>query len=380
MSRIQKNTSFITIPTVKFDNIWNGLGSGINNNGTSISIDSSNNIYAGGYFTSAGGISVDRVALWNGISWSALGSSGYKGVNYSSQPNQTVIYGMDIDNNNNLYVGGNFDQVGDLVEANYIAKWNGSVWSRLSDSDIGMNNFVYCLKFDNNNNLYAGGNFTTAGGTPANRIAKWDGNAWSALGSGFDNIPYSMIVDSQNNLYVGGNFTTAGGTPVNYIAKWDGSSWSALGSGMNQQVLGLAIDNSDNLYACGNFTIAGGTPASRIAKWDGTSWSALDSQVNESTQCITFKDNNLYVGGGFTQAGTNNYPYFAVWNGNSWSNLNSTINNYVFSISLDSNNNIYTIGSFTVPGLNIAQQAQTTTTSTLIIPKESAIYKRIGII
>ncbi len=32
--------------------------------------------------------------------------------------------------------------------------------------------------------LYAGGNFTSAGGVTANRIAKWNGKSWSALGSG----------------------------------------------------------------------------------------------------------------------------------------------------------------------------------------------------
>jgi len=32
--------------------------------------------------------------------------------------------------------------------------------------------------------LYAGGDFTTAGGVAANRIAKWNGSSWSQLGSG----------------------------------------------------------------------------------------------------------------------------------------------------------------------------------------------------
>jgi len=381
MSRIQRNnTSFITIPTVKIDSIWRGLSSGLNSDGRIITIDSSNNVYVGGYFTTAGGIGVDRIALWNGSYWLALGSTGYKGVNYSNNPTETVIYGMDVDSNNNLYVGGNFDQVGNFVEANYIAKWNGSVWSRLSDSDTGMNNFVYCVKFDSQNNLYAGGNFTTAGGISASRIAKWNGSSWSALASGLNNIPYSIIFDSQNNLYAGGNFTTAGGVTVNYIAKWDGTTWSALSSGMNNQVLGLAIDNSDNLYACGNFTTAGGTPASRIAKWNGSSWSALSSEVNESTQCITFKNNNLYAGGFFSQAGGTPANRIAKWDGSSWSNLNSTINNFVLSISLDSNNNIYTTGNFTSPSLNIAQQTEITTVSSVIIPSESANSKRIGTI
>ena len=45
---------------------------------------------------------------------------------------------------------------------------------------------------------------------------------------------YALAV-SGTNLYAGGDFTTAGGVSANYIAKWDGSAWSALGSGMSQR-------------------------------------------------------------------------------------------------------------------------------------------------
>ena len=38
---------------------------------------------------------------------------------------------------------------------------------------------------------------------------------------------------SGSDLYAGGSFTTAGGSAANRIAKWNGSGWSALGSGMN---------------------------------------------------------------------------------------------------------------------------------------------------
>jgi hypothetical protein len=42
-------------------------------------------------------------------------------------------------------------------------------------------------------------------------------------------------------LYAGGEFTTAGGSSTNNIAKWDGASWSALGSGMNHVVRALTV-------------------------------------------------------------------------------------------------------------------------------------------
>ena len=84
--------------------------------------------------------------------------------------------------------------------------------------------------------LYAGGDFTTAGGSAANNIAQWNGSSWSALGSGIQvamirPCVYALAV-SGSTLYAGGDFTTAGGSAANYIAQWNGSSWSALGSGI----------------------------------------------------------------------------------------------------------------------------------------------------
>ena len=109
--------------------------------------------------------------------------------------------------------------------------------------------------------LYAGGFFTTAGGSPANYIAKWNGTNWSALGSGMDR-PVFAFAASGTDLYA------AGDGPAD-VAKWNGSNWSALGPGMNNAVHALAVSGSD-VYAGGYFTTAGGNPANYIAKWNGS--------------------------------------------------------------------------------------------------------------
>ena len=81
--------------------------------------------------------------------------------------------------------------------------------------------------------LYAGGEFTTAGGVSANNIAKWNGSAWSALGTGMNGVStVNALAVIGGDLYAGGYFTTAGGVRANNIAKWNGSVWSALGSGI----------------------------------------------------------------------------------------------------------------------------------------------------
>jgi hypothetical protein len=102
--------------------------------------------------------------------------------------------------------------------------------------------------------LYAGGFIGYAGGVLVSGIAKWDGTSWSALsgpfatgvGSGLGVYSLAVFDDGTGPaLYAGGDFTTAGGVTVNNIARWDGSSWSALsgpsGTGIDDTVYALAV-------------------------------------------------------------------------------------------------------------------------------------------
>jgi hypothetical protein len=70
----------------------------------------------------------------------------------------------------------------------------------------------------------------------------------------------SALAVSGGTLYAGGEFTTAGGVAATNIAQWNGSSWSALGSVMGREdggaVNALAVSGS-TLYAGGDFTSAG---------------------------------------------------------------------------------------------------------------------------
>ena len=71
-----------------------------------------------------------------------------------------------VDDSGNLYVAGNFTTAGS-VSANRVAKWDGSAWSALGS---GMNNAVNALAVSGWN-LYAGGGFTMAGNKASAYVA-----------------------------------------------------------------------------------------------------------------------------------------------------------------------------------------------------------------
>ncbi len=289
---------------------WSSVGAGVNNAVYAL-VGSGSDLFAGGSFTVAGGVGANYIAKWNGVNWSNL----WTGIN--SLVYSTAVAGS------NIYIGGEFTTAGGL-NATRIAKYNGSAWSTLGS---GMNSNVTALAVIGAD-LYAGGLFTSAGGVSVNRIAKWNGSSWSTLGSGvtggdgiFPPQVYALTV-SGSNVYAGGNFTTAGGLGANWIARWNGSSWSAVGSGMNGPVVALLAIGSD-IYAGGTFTVAGGSPASKIAKWNGSSWSTLGTGLNNNVYTIASAGTDVFIAGQFTTAGGMPANRIARWNGSSWSALDA---------------------------------------------------------
>ncbi len=283
---------------------WSPIGFYSYGGTSKLAIDTTTGIlYAGGSFPATGTVT-PGIARRIGTTWDSLGS----GMNGSV--NALFMF------NGSLYAGGNFTSAGG-VAANYIARWDGSGWHPLG---TGMDGIVFALTV-HNNELYAAGLFTTAGGTPTSHIAKWDGNNWSALGAGCDGVVYALI-SFNGDLYAGGSFANAGGTAVNDIAKWDGSNWSSLGSGTNTGNSGVRCFavHDGSLYMGGYFTHAGGIAAANIAKWNGSGFESLDSGLDGTVYVMESYNCELYVGGNFTTAGGLSSPELAKYNPNGgWS-------------------------------------------------------------
>jgi hypothetical protein len=283
-------------------------------------------LYVGGSIYSAGGVVVHCIAKWDGTTWSALGS----GMNGSVE----ALGVFDDDGPGPhppaLYAGGYFTQAGG-VPANRIAKWDGTNWSALGSGISGASDpqvYALCVYDDGTGPaLYVGGSFTHAGSANVKHIAKWNGTSWSDVGGGMDggyspSVRALSVFDDGSGpvLFAGGGFTKAGGLPAPGIAKWNGSNWSSAGG--TAEIGGVpALTVFDDgtgpaLYAAGGFVWADGHGLDGIFKWRASEWWLLPgAPAAPRTLCWSTEHGGalLYVGGYFYSTAEQVSSHFAKW-------------------------------------------------------------------
>lgn len=255
----------------KQNQVFSALGSGLSSDVSALAVSPSGVLYIGGAFLNAGGVAnADYICTWDGSAFAAVGNPNSGGAAI------TQIYALEFSKTGLLYIGGIFTNLAGNANADRIASWDGSSYSALS---TGADSSVFALAVGPDDTLYVAGAFGTIGGVSATRIASWNGTAFSALSSGLNGNGLALTVNQRTGLmYAGGGFTTAGGVSANRIASWNGSAFGTLGDGLaNNSVEGLAVGNDDILYVVGDFTQAGSiTLADRMARWNGYTWSHLD--------------------------------------------------------------------------------------------------------
>ncbi len=280
--------------------IWHQLEAGLNGTVFSI-VKSGSSYYVGGVFTNAGDIDeADYLARWDGSQWHAVAG----GINGSVR---TIAI-----KDANIYVGGQFTEIDGDTAMSHVAYWNGATWNSMAG---GVDGIVYDLAVAGEY-VYVGGDFSGVDANPDNdNIARWhDSSGWSVLGGELVGTVDALAV-AGSQLFVGGSFTDAGGVEAaDRVARYNGT-WNAMNTGFSS---GTVYD----LTMCGSITYAAGSSGVSVSYFDSSlepdAWvtmAGLGATVN-TVDCL---GGEIYVGGYFTDGGGDpDADYLAHWNGSAW--------------------------------------------------------------
>lgn len=373
---------------------WSSLGAAFDGTVRCLATMPNGDLIAGGTFTKAGTLVVNRIARWNGSTWSSMGSGiGGPGIN-------GPVFALAVRPNGDLVAGGNFSTGSDNI-----ARWNGSNWlglgSGLEETFAFPFADVRAVTTLPNGDIVAGGSFTKSGLTALNRVARWDGTAWQPMGAGFSSdvlalatLPNGQVVAAGENtvrrwygtawgshgpnlsgtinvlealpngdVLAGGRFTLSGVGFGDGVAKASGLpiTWSRLGGAFDGFVFAAHTLPNGNVLAGGDFSTAAGGVAYRVAEWNGSSWSGPSNPPFSGVAAMTVLPNGtVFSGGDFTRSGHlgGSIPlnYVARLQGAAWGSASSGMNAPVRALATPPNGEVVAGGTFTTAGGQVANR------------------------
>ena len=226
---------------------WTAFGSGVGSSVNAIAVSPGNVVYVGGSFLTANGgvTTVNGVTYWTGSAWAQMGPTATPGAYGAAN---SAVYHLIFAPDGRLILSGPFRTAGG-VSCNHVASWNGVSFTPFG-SGVGYNataaladstGIVDSLFFPNGTWL-AGGQFgdptssfvnPIAGGLAfPDSLAIWTGSAWVYADidlPGTAKISAGLL-SSLGNLYVG--YDTSGtatfSTPVSFLMSGSADAWPVI--------------------------------------------------------------------------------------------------------------------------------------------------------
>jgi len=288
---------------------WSQLGGDIDGeaaydkSGYSVSLSSDGTVVAIGANGNDGNGSDSghtRIYAWDGSSWSQLGgdidgeAADQSGHSVSLSSDGTVVAIGAVGNDGNGSYSGH----------TRIYVWDGSSWSQLGsdiEGEAAYDESGYSVSLSSDGTAVAiganrnDGNGINSGHT---RIYTWEGSSWSQLGGDIDGEAaddYSGLSVSLSSdgtvVAIGARFNDGNGSASGHtrIYAWEGSSWSQLGGDIDGEAaddysgLSVSLSSDGTVVAIGApFNDGNGSNSghTRIYVWDGSSWSQLGGDID----------------------------------------------------------------------------------------------------
>jgi uncharacterized repeat protein (TIGR01451 family) len=258
-------------------------------------------LYVGGAFGSIGGQLRTSIA--------ALDTATGRVTNWNPQLGSQLHFGVSVHavtvSGNRLYIGGDFESVGQQSQRN-AAALDLATGQLVSGWDPRPDAGVHCLAVAGNAVL-VGGFFASAGGQFRRNLAAIDAltgrpTAWNPEA----NMAVQALAVRDEKVYAGGYFNRVGGVPIRHLAVLDKTTgeltgWQPQTSGI---VLALAVAGR-NLFVGGYFSSVGDQARNNLAVLDAEAEEVLNWNLDISggVQALAVSGSTVYAGGSFTSIG-----------------------------------------------------------------------------
>ncbi len=295
---------------------WAAYGIGIRNGDFAGAVDAlafdaaSGAVYVGGSFTAADTVPASGVARLDGGTLTSTGRFTRYGDPGTASVKALAVVGSQ------LFAGGEFTTAGNAAATSWAA-YDGTAWSVPAPLD----NTVLALAAVGTDVVVLG-DFAFSGPLRVTHGGLWTGTAWRSFGQGLSYDPYAdgnvyALSTGEDGVYAGGYFDQAGAQPVGSVARWTADGWDPVDGGVRAAgALGTVyamVHLGTDLYVAGSFATAGPGTAGNIARWDGAGWQPLGSGLNGTAYALTVLGGRLYAGGQFTNAGMAGASAVAAW-------------------------------------------------------------------
>lgn len=278
--------------------------------------------------------------------------------------------------NGKIIVGGSFNYLNDIIDANYVAGLNsdGTPYTAFNTNlGTGFSDAVYAMAVQSDDKIIVGGSFTDINGTTSNRIARLNSDGTldttftTNIGTGFGATRvHTIAIQSDGKIIVGGTFSTINGVTSNKIARLnsdgtpDTTFTTNIGTGFGSSVYRVGIQSDDKIVVGGIFSTLNGVTNNYIARLnsDGTPDTTFTTNIgtgfdNDVQTLAVLSNDKIVVGGLIENFNGTSIHFFTGLNSDGTldttfnTNLGTGFGNFVETIAIQSDNKIIVGGSFT---------------------------------
>ncbi len=164
-----------------------------------------------------------------------------------------------------IIVGGDFTKTSEK-ELNYIAKWNGSDWSKLGN---GLNGKVFRLGVHQEEIIATIQEVDTLSGFTFKKVMQFDGENWDQLGQDFEGWIYE-IFSYKDTLIIAGDISESTDDSLGSVLFWNGNAWENFGQPKISSRSYNMVEFENQLL------VSTFNTDSPVQSWNGVIWKPLD--------------------------------------------------------------------------------------------------------